>query len=82
MNEVLEALNPTNGVTVASVTVEDEYFPPPPELREMLKTLSALLDLSLQYTGYVAIEMRVRPTNALFECGNEPREPEGRAPGD
>jgi hypothetical protein len=40
-------LNPTNGVTVTSVTVEDEYFPPPPELREMLKTLSALLDLSL-----------------------------------
>jgi 4-hydroxy-3-methylbut-2-enyl diphosphate reductase len=47
VNEVLEALNPTNGVTVTSVTVEDEYFPPPPELREMLKTLSALLDLSL-----------------------------------
>ena len=45
---MLEALNPTNGVTVTSVTVEDEYFPPPPELREMLKTLSALLDLSLQ----------------------------------
>ena len=39
---------PTNGVTVTSVTVEDEYFPPPPELREMLKTLSALLDLALR----------------------------------
>jgi 4-hydroxy-3-methylbut-2-enyl diphosphate reductase len=48
VNEVLDALNPTNGVTVKSVTVEDEYFPPPPELREMLKALSALLDLSLQ----------------------------------
>jgi 4-hydroxy-3-methylbut-2-enyl diphosphate reductase len=48
VNEVLELLDPTNGVTVASVTVEDEYFPPPPELREMLKTLSALLDLVLQ----------------------------------
>src|SRR5271170_2549171 len=47
VNEVLEALNPANGVTFASVTVEDEYFPPPPELREMLKTLSALLDLTL-----------------------------------
>jgi 4-hydroxy-3-methylbut-2-enyl diphosphate reductase len=47
VNEVLEALNPANGVTVTSVTVEDEYFPPPPELREMLKTLSALLDLAL-----------------------------------
>lgn len=48
VNEVLEVLNPTNGVTVKSVTVEDEYFPPPPELREMLKTLSAVLDLVLR----------------------------------
>jgi 4-hydroxy-3-methylbut-2-enyl diphosphate reductase len=47
VNEVLEFLNPTNGVEVRSVTVEDEYFPPPPELREMLKALSALLDLVL-----------------------------------
>ncbi len=47
VNEVLEHLNPRNGVEVRSVTVEDEYFPPPPELREMLRTLSALLDLAL-----------------------------------
>jgi len=47
VNEVLDALNPTEGVTITSVTVEDEYFPTPPELREMLKTLSALLDLAL-----------------------------------
>jgi 4-hydroxy-3-methylbut-2-enyl diphosphate reductase len=43
----LEFLNPVNGVDVSSVTVEDEYFPPPPELREILKTLSAILDLTL-----------------------------------
>jgi 4-hydroxy-3-methylbut-2-en-1-yl diphosphate reductase len=47
VNEVLEYLHPRNGVEVRSVTVEDEYFPPPPELREMLRTLSALLDLAL-----------------------------------
>ena len=47
VNEVLESLNPQNGVTVQTVTVEDEYFPPPPELRELLKTLSAVLDLAL-----------------------------------
>jgi 4-hydroxy-3-methylbut-2-en-1-yl diphosphate reductase len=47
VNEVLEALAPTTASTCASVTVEDEYFPPPPELREMLKTLSAMLDLTL-----------------------------------
>ena len=45
VNEVLDALNPTQRRDGRSVTVEDEYFPPPPELREMLKTLSALLDL-------------------------------------
>ena len=47
VNEVLEFLDPVDGVDVRSVTVEDEYFPPPPELREMLKTLSAVLDLIL-----------------------------------
>ncbi|HEY5120985.1 MAG TPA: 4-hydroxy-3-methylbut-2-enyl diphosphate reductase [Acidimicrobiales bacterium] len=47
VNEVLEFLNPDNGVEIRSVTVEDEYFPPPPELREVLKTLAALLDLAL-----------------------------------
>ena len=30
---------------VFSVTVEDEYFPPPPELREVLKALTALVDV-------------------------------------
>jgi 4-hydroxy-3-methylbut-2-enyl diphosphate reductase len=48
VNEVLRVLNPTEGVTVTSVTVEDEYFPPPPELREMLKALSALVDVVFQ----------------------------------
>ena len=48
VNDVLNFLDPTDGVTVKSVTVEDEYFPPPPELREMLKALSALGDLVLQ----------------------------------
>ncbi len=47
VNEVLDALDPINGVSVQTVTVEDEYFPPPPELRELLKTLSAVLDLAL-----------------------------------
>jgi hypothetical protein len=30
------------------VIIEDEYFPPPPELREMLKAISAVVDLLLQ----------------------------------
>jgi 4-hydroxy-3-methylbut-2-enyl diphosphate reductase len=48
VNEVLRVLDPTEGVTVTSVIVEDEYFPPPPELREMLKALSAVVDVVFQ----------------------------------
>lgn len=51
VNEVLDYLNPQGGVTIDTVTVEDEYFPPPPELREMLKALSAVLDLALLTPG-------------------------------
>jgi 4-hydroxy-3-methylbut-2-en-1-yl diphosphate reductase len=45
VEEVLVALAPRNGVSIEAVTVEDEYFPPPPELRETLRTLGALVDL-------------------------------------
>ena len=48
INEVLAVLNPTEGVTVKSVIVEDEYFPPPPELRETLKAIAALVDVIFQ----------------------------------
>jgi 4-hydroxy-3-methylbut-2-enyl diphosphate reductase len=48
IDEVLAVLDPTQGVSVKSVIIEDEYFPPPPELREMLRALSALLELVLQ----------------------------------
>ena len=40
---VLDRLSPVNGVEVVTVTREDEYFPPPPELRKLLDAaLSAL----------------------------------------
>jgi len=45
VSEVLEKLRPSLGVEARSVTVEDEYFPPPPELREILRTLGAFLDV-------------------------------------
>jgi len=48
ISEVVAFLKPVEGVTVKSVIVEDEYFPPPPELREMLRALSAVVDLVLQ----------------------------------
>ncbi len=48
VNDVLAVLNPAAGVEVHAETVEDEYFPPPPELREMLRALAALLDVVFQ----------------------------------
>jgi len=43
VEEVIARLDPAQGVTEVTVTTEDEYFPPPPELRELLRGLSGAL---------------------------------------
>ena len=43
---VVARLAPTKGTSVVSVTTEDEYFPPPPELRELLRALAGALALT------------------------------------
>ena len=43
MDEVIARLAPAEGVTEVTVTTEDEYFPPPPELRELLRAVGATL---------------------------------------
>jgi 4-hydroxy-3-methylbut-2-enyl diphosphate reductase len=45
VQEVLAVLAPTDGVELVRVTTEDEYFPPPPELRELLRALATTLTL-------------------------------------
>jgi 4-hydroxy-3-methylbut-2-enyl diphosphate reductase len=40
---VIDRLAPAEGVTEVTVTTEDEYFPPPPELRELLRAVGATL---------------------------------------
>jgi 4-hydroxy-3-methylbut-2-enyl diphosphate reductase len=40
---VIERLAPAEGVTEVTVTTEDEYFPPPPELRELLRAVGSTL---------------------------------------
>jgi len=42
---VVARLAPVSGVESAAVTVEEEYFPPPPELRELLRGLESALGL-------------------------------------
>jgi 4-hydroxy-3-methylbut-2-en-1-yl diphosphate reductase len=44
---VVERLAPTEGVEPVFVTDEDEYFPPPRELRELVPALDALVTLML-----------------------------------
>src|SRR5665213_1403783 len=47
VSEVLDFLGPREGVDTFAFTTEDEYFPPPPELREILRALCATLDVGL-----------------------------------
>ena len=48
VEDVLNALNPSEGVSVISHTEEDEYFPPPRNLRELLSAIRFLVDLVSQ----------------------------------
>ena len=43
VEEVIARLAPAQGVTEVTVTTEDEYFPPPPELRELLRAVGSIL---------------------------------------
>ena len=40
---VIARLAPAEGVTEVTVTTEDEYFPPPPELRDLLRAVGGTL---------------------------------------
>ena len=47
VDAVVARLAPTHGVEEVRVTDEEEYFPPPPELRDLLKGLAGALALGL-----------------------------------
>ena len=47
VDDVLARLAPAQGVEEVHVTDEDEYFPPPPELRDLLRGLAAAVTLGL-----------------------------------
>jgi 4-hydroxy-3-methylbut-2-enyl diphosphate reductase len=42
---VVARLAPIHGVESAPITLEEEYFPPPPELREILRALETAVSL-------------------------------------
>jgi 4-hydroxy-3-methylbut-2-enyl diphosphate reductase len=43
VEDVIARLAPAQGVTEVTITTEDEYFPPPPELRELLRAVGSTL---------------------------------------
>ncbi|MGA2804703.1 MAG: 4-hydroxy-3-methylbut-2-enyl diphosphate reductase [Acidimicrobiales bacterium] len=47
VDDLLDRLAPTRGVEVVHTTDEDEYFPPPPELRDLLRCLATAASLNL-----------------------------------
>jgi 4-hydroxy-3-methylbut-2-enyl diphosphate reductase len=47
VQEVVARLNPSEGTELVSVTDEDEYFPPPRELRDLLSALDSLVTFTL-----------------------------------
>ncbi|MCP4306660.1 MAG: 4-hydroxy-3-methylbut-2-enyl diphosphate reductase [bacterium] len=55
VREVIDAIAPSDGVTILSLTDEDEYFPLPPTLRRFVKTLQAVVE------GGFAVKNQNRP---------------------
>ncbi|HEX2039084.1 MAG TPA: 4-hydroxy-3-methylbut-2-enyl diphosphate reductase [Acidimicrobiales bacterium] len=47
VRQVLEKLAPRDGVEVVTVTTEEEYFPPPRELRDLVRAISTAVTFSL-----------------------------------
>lgn len=45
VEQVVKHLAPVHGISVVPVTVEEEYFPPPPELREVLRGIETAVSL-------------------------------------
>jgi len=50
VESVIDRLNPVNGVSEVRITEEDEYFPPPRKLRDLLTAIDAAARLSLGAT--------------------------------
>jgi 4-hydroxy-3-methylbut-2-enyl diphosphate reductase len=62
VRSVIDRLDPAGGVDVVTVTDEDEYFPPPRELRELL----GALDIAVRATLAAAV-----PATTAFADGRQ-----------
>ena len=66
VDEVLAALAPSEGVELVTSVSEDEYFPPPPELRDLLRAVSraALVGLGRSSSGSAGAALEDRKVPA------------------
>ena len=81
---VVDRLAPRHGVESAAVTVEEEYFPPPPELRDLLRGLETALGLLNGAPGprlAVATRAGRRPVHGGGRRPGGDRAPRLRSPG-
>ena len=58
VRSVIDRLAPTNGVEEVSVTEEDEYFPPPRNLRELLNSIESATLVTLGGADRAALDDR------------------------
>ncbi len=69
VEDLLARLAPRRGVEVVSTTEEDEYFPPPPELRDLLGCLAIAASLTLgarrEGSSLTATDRQVSATDML-----------------
>jgi 4-hydroxy-3-methylbut-2-enyl diphosphate reductase len=73
VDAVIEVLAPRDGVATVVVTDEDEYFPPPPELRELLRALAITISVLCDAPGVpldpVAQDREVHAAEVLTGVG-------------
>ncbi|MCL5973799.1 MAG: 4-hydroxy-3-methylbut-2-enyl diphosphate reductase [Actinobacteria bacterium] len=70
--KVVERLHPREGSEIVSAVTEDEFFPAPPELRELLTGLSAATALLLERESPTEVGLHDSARDALAELAVEP----------
>jgi len=66
VEQVIAKLSPAGGITEESVTEETEYFPPPPELRELLKGLEGGIHIGFG----IPLGLAMNSQNATYDISN------------
>ena len=76
VEDVIKRLNPLRGITTLETTKEDEYFPPPPELRDLLHNLEK--DQAPEIGAILANDRNISATQVLEDLrlrSVEPQQP-------